>query len=255
MEMDNRIRAVIAEDEPLARDKLASMLAELSVDVVGVCGEGHAAVEAISSLRPDLVLLDIQMPNLDGFGVVEEIGIDEMPVTIFVTALDQFALRAFEVNALDYLLKPYDQDRLAASVDRARRLIRSRRETSFHEQLQELMTTVRGLRSYPARFMVKAGEQYIFVQSQHIEWIDAADNYVALHAGGRSYLVRETIASIGEKLDPARFVRVRASAIVNFDFVTALKPWSGTEYQIIMRDGTKLVSSRRYRPRLKEFLT
>ena len=253
---DERITALIVEDEPLARERLQRLLEpEPDVEVVRACDEGTDAARAIAELRPDLVFLDIQIPGIDGFEVIARVGPERMPVTVFVTALDQHAVRAFEVQALDFLLKPYDAARFAAALGRAREVIRTRRLAGFQARLQALLETVRAPLEYPARFMVRTGGQYLFVPAAEIEWIESADNYVSLHAGKRAYLLRDTLGGMEEKLDPARFVRIRASAIVNFDFVTAMRPWSGTEYELVLRDGTRLVSSRRYRDRVRAFFT
>jgi two-component system LytT family response regulator len=211
-------------------------------------------VEAIRRLAPDLVLLDVQMPVLDGFEVVEQLDGGRLPLVIFVTAYDQFALQAFQVHALDYLLKPFDQERFARAMERARDTLRGQRGDHFEERLRALVAERRTTPQRPARFLVKAGAQYVFVRTAEVEWIESAENYVTLHAGGRKYMLRQTMGAMEEMLDAEQFVRVRASAIVNLDFVQAVRPWSGTEYQLVMRDGSTLVSSRRYRDRLRAFL-
>ncbi|HEX8244524.1 MAG TPA: LytTR family DNA-binding domain-containing protein [Longimicrobium sp.] len=256
MDPDERITAVIVEDEPLALEKLRRLLDdEPDVQVVAVCDEGIEAARTIAALRPDVVFLDVQIPGIDGFEVIERVGTRSMPVTVFVTAVDRHAVRAFEVQAIDYLLKPYDAPRFAAALDRAREVIRTRRLAQFQARLQGLLETVRAPREYPPRFMVRSGGEYVFVRADDIEWVESADNYVSLHAGRRAYLLRETMGGMEEKLDPRRFARVRASAIVNFDCVAAVRPWSGTEYELVLRDGTRLLTSRRYRDRLQPFFT
>jgi len=248
------IRTLIVDDEPLARAKLRKFLErEPDVQVLGESEDGGEALEAIRRLEPDLVLLDVQMPEMDGFEVVEKLNGGKLPLVIFVTAYDQFALQAFQVHALDYLLKPFDQERFTRALERARDTLRGQRSDQG-EALRALVAERRSPVQRPVRFLVKSGAQFVFVRTAEIEWIESAENYVTLHAAGRKYLLRQTMGAMEELLDPEQFVRVRASAIVNLDFVQAMRPWSGTEYQLVMKNGSTLVSSRRYRDRLRAFL-
>jgi len=253
--MTHRIRTLIAEDELLAREKLAELLGrEEDVDLVAACRDGGEALEAIATLNPELVILDVQMPVLDGLQVVEAVGVDQMPLTIFLTAFDAFAVKAFEVNAVDYLLKPVDPARLAAALDRARARLSAPGTLALGAEIRRVLGSFARTGDYPARIPVKLGDRYEFVRTDQIEWVEAADNYVALHVRGRKYLVRETVSGFEQKLDPQRFVRVRASAIVNLDCVAAVRPWSGVEYEIQLLDGTRLVSTRMFRERVRSLI-
>jgi two-component system, LytTR family, response regulator len=245
------IRTLIVDDEPLARQRLEHLLAQQQdIEVVGRCANGLEAVNVIEEQAPDLVLLDIQMPELDGFGVIEAVGADRMPPTLFVTAYDQFAMKAFEVHALDYLLKPFDTERFIHALDRVRTWIHGQDRPSLEPMLRQ----VRADRPPPDRLLVKEGSRYAFVRATAIQWVEAEDNYVRLHVEGTSHLVRQTMAGMLEKLSPERFRRIHRSAIVNLDFVQHLEPWTGGNYLVTMRDGSHLTLSRIYRDQLGEWL-
>lgn len=253
--MTHRIRTVIAEDEPLARDKLAELLeGEPDIHVAAACRDGGEALEHIDRLNPELVILDVQMPVLNGLQVVETIGVDRMPFTIFLTAFDAFAVKAFEVNAVDYLLKPVDPSRLSVALDRARARLRSPAAAPDPSPIRDLLRSLARPAEHLVRIPVKVGDHYEFVRTEEIEWVEAADNYVALHVRGRRLLVRDTVSGFEQKLDPQRFIRIRASAIVNLEQITAVRPWSGSEYEIVLRDGTKLLSTRVFRDRVRAVL-
>ncbi|HEX2205266.1 MAG TPA: LytTR family DNA-binding domain-containing protein [Longimicrobium sp.] len=253
--MSRPLDVLIADDEPLAREKLRDLIADdPSLRLVAECANGREAVEAIRAARPGLVILDVQMPELDGFGVVAEVGVDAMPTTIFVTAFDQYALRAFEAQALDYLLKPYDADRFAAAVARARRLAALQEGGTVPERLVALLEEAAAREQYPPRFMVKEGVRYVFVRPDEIDWVEAARNYVTLHSGKRAFLLRETMDRMERLLDPRRFLRVRRSAIVNLERVRAVEPWSATEYVITLAEGARVTSARRYRHRIRALM-
>ena len=255
------IRALVADDEPLARRRLLRLLkSEPDVEVVGVAGSGRAAVDAIRAQRPDLVFLDVQMPELDGFGVLEALG-DAMPVVIFVTAYDQYALRAFEVQALDYLLKPFDAERFAQAFRRARSQLRAGDAppperllglldalSEKQKQLDQLLS--RGSERYLERLMVKSAGKIFFVRTAEVHWLEAEGNYIRLHLGGRSHLIRETMNNLETRLDPERFARIHRSTIVNLDQIKELRPWFGGDYLVFLQDGTELKLSRSYRERL-----
>ena len=231
-----RVRALIAEDEPLARRRLERLLRRRDdIEVVASAHDGDDALALIASTAPDLIFLDIQMPGLGGFDVVRELGGSGRPFIIFTTAYDQYALRAFEVHALDYLLKPFDEMRLDAALDRALPLIRR----------------VESGGDWTQRFVVKSAGRILFLRAEEIDWIAAADNYVELHAGHASHLVRTTLKSIEQKLDPARFVRVHRSAIVNLDAVTQFIPSAHGDCELVLRGGTRLPVSRTFSERLR----
>ncbi|WP_104023417.1 LytR/AlgR family response regulator transcription factor [Gemmatirosa kalamazoonensis] len=231
------VRVVIVDDEPLARRGLRAHLARRTdVDVVGECASGSAAVAAIRALTPDVVLLDVQMPGMDGFGVVDAVGV-AMPVTVFVTAYDAHALRAFEAQALDYVLKPIDPARLARALDRAVQRVAERR------------AGVRG-ESPLDRFLVRRAGRVVVVPADDVDWIEADGDYARLHVGAARHLVRETMGRLEATLDPRRFVRIHRSIIANVDRIAELRPHANREFVVVLRDGTRLKLSRSYRDRL-----
>ena len=250
-----KIRALIVDDEPLARRRIKSLLAhDPSVDVIGECSDGYKAVSSIRELTPDLVFLDVQMPAMDGFEVIKTIGPERMPTVIFVTAYDQYALRAFEVSALDYLLKPFDGSRFQKTLDRAKTMIRRMQNGDVNDQLLSLLGDLRREQEIPDRFVIKSGGRIVFLRMEEIDWMTAVGNYVRLQVGRDSHLLRETMTGMEAKLNSDRFMRVHRSTIVNLDRVKEVQPKTKGEYVVIMRDGTQLIMSRRYRERLNERL-
>ena len=251
-----RIRALIVDDEPLARERIRNLVErDPEVVVAAECRDGQEAIAAIRERAPDLVFLDVQMPEKSGFDVIAEVDVAVLPVIVFVTAHDDYALRAFEVAALDYLLKPFDEDRFSKSLDRAKTQIRSRRPDEFQQRVLSMME---GLRTAPRgleRLIVKTGGQLVFLKTEEVDWIQAEGNYVRLHVGRASHLVRETIQSLEASLDPARFMRIHRSTIVNLDRVREIQPLVHGEYRVVLTDGTKLSLSRGYRDRLARFET
>ena len=245
------IRAVIVDDEPLARLRVRELLAEAEdVEVSAECANGEEAIQAIEESPPDLLFLDIQMPELDGFDVLRAVGVGRVPVVIFVTAYDQFALRAFEAHALDYLLKPFDDERFEAALRRARGRIRERRGGDLDVRLRAVLEEVRGGGGYLQRLVVPAGHRSIFVRTEEIDWIEAERNYIRLHVRGRAHLLRENLSRIEGSLDPARFCRIHRSTIVNIDRIQAVESLFQGEYLVVLHDGTKLTSGRSYRRHL-----
>jgi len=250
-----KIRALIVDDEPLARKRIKSLLAhESSVDVIGECSDGHKAVTSINELTPDLVFLDVQMPAMDGFEVIKTIGPERMPTVIFVTAYDQYALKAFEVNAIDYLLKPFDRRRFQKTMERAKAMIRGLQNGNVNNQLLSLLDDLRREQEMPDRFIIKNGGRVVFLRVEEIDWMRVVGNYVRLQAGAEFHLMRETMNGMEAKLSPDKFMRIHRSTIVNIDRVKEVQPWAKGEYVVIMRDGTRLIMSRRYRERLNEQL-
>lgn len=246
------IRAIIVDDELLARQRIRQMLStHPEIQVERECGDGIEAVQAIEELTPDLVFLDVQMPELDGFGVVEAVGVDRMPPTLFVTAYDQYAMRAFEVHALDYLLKPFDRERFEDALSRVLRWFAGPGDRSA---LQTMISQSRRERPAADRLLVRSGSKHVFVKISAIQWVEAEDNYVRLHVQDTSYLVRQTMSGMLERLDDGRFRRIHRSAIVNLDFVKELQPWNSGEYLVIMKDGTELTLSRTFREQFAEWL-
>jgi two-component system LytT family response regulator len=245
------IRAVIVDDEPLARRRIRSLLVEAEgVEVVAECANGREAIQALEAAPPDLLFLDIQMPEVDGFDVLQAIGVGQVPVVIFVTAYDQFALRAFEAHALDYLLKPFDDERFEAALQRARERIRQQQGGDLDRRLRALLEEVRGDHGYLRRLVVPSGHRSVFIRTEQIDWIEAERNYVRLHVGGRAYLLRENLSRIASALDPTTFCRIHRSTIVNVDRIQAVESLFGGEYLVVLHDGTRLTSGRSYRRNL-----
>jgi two-component system LytT family response regulator len=249
------IRVVVVDDEPIAREGIRRQLVcEPGVEIVAECGDGLVAVETIRELAPDLVFLDVQMPGMDGFEVTRAIGIDVMPAVVFVTAYDKYALQAFEVNAVDYLLKPFDSERFQKAFQRARLQIERRTTEAINEKLEALLESMRPQQRYLERLVVKSAGRIFFLPVAEIDWIESADNYVNLHCGRESHLIRETLSSLESKLNPQDFLRVRHSAIVNLKRIKELRPLFKGEYEIVLQNGVKLTSSRRYRNRIMQIL-
>jgi two-component system LytT family response regulator len=250
-----KLRTVIVDDEPLARERLASLLsAEPDIEVVRQCRDGEEAVSAIDQLTPDLVFLDVQMPALNGFEVIEAVGADKMPLVIFVTAYDQHALRAFQVRALDYLLKPFDRERFQEALQRARAHIQRDETGDLGRRLLALVKDLRRDQPKTDRLVVKSGGRLFFLRTDEIDWIEAAGNYVRLHVGTASHLLRETMNSIEARLDPEKFFRIHRSRIVNMERIQEMQPWLNGEYAVVLRNGTRVTLSRGYREKLQERL-
>jgi two-component system LytT family response regulator len=264
------IRAIIVDDELLARRGIRARLERAGgYTVVAECASGREAIAAIREHTPAVVFLDVQMPGIDGFGVVDEIGADRMPVVIFVTAFDNHALKAFDAHAFDYLLKPIDDERFARTVERVRRRVVEREESEVARRLAALMNDLR-----PAidaveqgharradspdpgagpvnRIVVRDRDRVLLIDVGDIDWIGADGDYVRVHANGKSHLIRDTMAAMEQRLDSASFVRIHRSTIVNTSRIRELRPYSSREYAVILRDGTRLRLSRRYRERLR----
>jgi two-component system LytT family response regulator len=246
-----KIRTLVVEDEPMARDRVKALLQQQpDIEIVGECGDGAQAVSAIERLGPELVFLDVQIPVMDGFGVIEAVPADRLPMIVFTTAYDEYALRAFEVHALDYLLKPYDRTRFLRALDR----VRERRERQRAGDLgRRLLAMVQDLKPeaapVPERMVVKSGGRVFFIRIDEIDWVDAAGNYVRLHVRGETYLFRETMSAMEKRLEKAQFVRIHRSHLVNADRIKELLPANG-EHIVVLRNGVRLTLSRGYRDRL-----
>jgi two-component system, LytTR family, response regulator len=262
-----RLRVLIVDDEPLARTQLRELLLdEPGLEVIGECGNGADAVTRIKQDDPDLVLLDIQMPEIDGFGVVRAVGADRMPAVVFVTASDAHAVRAFDVHAADYVLKPVDRDRLLEAIDRAKRRVgraaeyeedramRTRLAALVAEVTAAVSTASGAGRPGVARLAVKGDGRVVFVRTADVDWIEAMDNYVRLHVGRQTHLMRETLSHLEERLPAQSFLRIHRSTIVNVDRIREVQPWFAGDYVLILGDGTKLTTGRRYRGAVRELL-
>jgi two-component system, LytTR family, response regulator len=251
-----KIRALIVDDEKPARQRLRDLLEkERGVSVAGECSSGEEAVRLIREAEPELLFLDIQMPVMGGFEVVSEVGAARMPVTVFVTAYDQYAVRAFEASALDYLLKPYSDERFDRCLTRALAHVRTQRREEMSRRLVHLLAQERPGAGPSAgglvRLLVKAGGRVLFLPTEDIDWIEAAGVYVQLHAGGRKFLHRASLNDLEAALDPQSFIRIHRSAIVNLHRVQELHPHSHGDYVVVLRDGARLKLSRSYRPKLE----
>jgi two-component system LytT family response regulator len=243
-----RTRVLVVEDERLAAEAVIQLLQrDPEIEVVGTARDGNMAVSLIRHLMPDIVFLDVQIPEIDGFGVIKEIGIDDMPVVVFVTAYDRYTLQAFEVHAVDYILKPFDADRFFAALRWAKRELRLN-ELPRSRRLTRLVDAVGG--QAKRRLPIKSAGKIIFVDVDEIDYLEAAGNYVVLHAGGQEYRTRETMNVFEERLSQAQFVRIHRSAIVNRKQIKELRPWFTGEYAVVMKSGKELTLTRSYRDRL-----
>jgi two-component system LytT family response regulator len=242
------LRAVVADDQPMARERLITLLAdEPDVELAGTAASGTEAVERIRQLTPDVVFLDLQMPELDGFAVIEAIGVDRMPATVFVTAYDEYALRAFEVHALDYLLKPFGRERFRRALQRARHHVERERAGNLTARLAALLEQVKTPHPDGERVLVRSGGRVSFVTVAQIDWAEAQGNYVRVYAAGQTCLLRETLTSLHARLSAHGFVRVHRSCIVNLARISALELHRGGDYEVVLVDGQRLAMSRLYR--------
>lgn len=262
--MNQKIRALIVDDESLAREALAVMLGDdPDVEVIAECRNGREAVRAIREQSPELVFLDIQMPEMDGFQVIEEVGVDQMPVTIFVTAYDKHALRAFAAHALDYLLKPFDHDRFHTAVHRAKTLIRHQKLGEIGDNLLALLQKMGPSNAKRLalenkepidRVAIRSGGRIYFLQTDAIDWVEGAGDYLSLHSGEKAHLIRETMAEFYSKLDARKFLRIHRSTIVNIEKIKEIHPMYKGEYIIALTNGKRFKSSRGYRNELRRIL-
>ena len=262
----SRIRVLVVDDEPLAREKIREMVKrDAEVEIVGECSSGAEAVAAVRETRPDLLLLDVQMPELGGFEVLQALDGEHPPAVIFVTAYDQYAVRAFDACALDYLLKLFDEERFERALSRAKQQLR--REGLTDEDGDETASPLapRDAKANGGgdndshappleRFVVKAAGRIFFLKADEVDWIEAYGNYVRLHVGKSAYILREPIGGIEASLDPARFLRIHRSSIVNVERIREMQPMFHGQYTVVLHDGTQLTLSRRYRSKLQQTL-
>lgn len=247
------IRVIVADDEPPARARLKRLLADhADVRIVGECGDGASTVQAVEALDPDLVLLDIQMPELGGFEVLQALDVTRLPAIIFVSAFDRYALRAFQVHALDYVLKPVEADRLNEALAHARLRLAERRATAASAGVAGLLRELAQRQPHLSRVPVRSEGRVLVIDLADVDWIGAADNYVTLHVGAREHLVRDTIANLDRRLDPGRFVRIHRSAIVQIDRIAEMVPDFHGDFRIRLKHGTELALSRTFRARVEE---
>ena len=248
------LTALIVDDEPLAREWIRSGLAsEADIEIVGECGDGFQAVQKIGELGPRLVFLDVQMPGLDGLGVLEMIGEDEGRVIVFVTAFDQYALKAFEAHAVDYLMKPFSHDRLREAVRRVRARLGRPASEEVGESLRALVEDLRRERAFPEWFLLKKDGRSYFLRVRDIDWVESSRNNVRLHVGTEVHVMQETTTGLEARLDPRKFMRIHRSTIVHIERIKEMHPWFNGDYSVTMRDGTQLTMSQTYRDKLKQF--
>ena len=243
------IRVLLSDDEALARGRLRSLLQEdADLQIVAEFGDGRSAVAAILREKPDLVFLDVQMPEIDGFGVVEALQKQgALPLTIFVTAYDRYAMRAFDVHALDYLLKPVNKERLNEALGHARRQLQQPSEATFQKRVLDMLGELDSRQHSPERIIVKSDGEIVCLKPNEIDWAESAGNYVCLHVGNVTHILRETITALENRLGARQFLRVHRSTLVNVDRIKTLKPSLYGDYSILLRDGTKLTLSRGFR--------
>jgi two-component system LytT family response regulator len=253
MTAPDSIRVLIVDDEAPARQRLADLLRKDSqVAAILEAADGITAVDAIQNQRPELVFLDVQMPELDGLGVIDAVGAAQMPMTIFVTAYDQHAIRAFEANALDYLLKPFSDERFEAAFDRAKARLRERSTSEFGQRIIKMLSAAPHAQRPWDRLVVKSGGSTRFVRVVEIDWIEAAGVYVNLHVADQELLYRASLQELAERLDPRRFVRIHRSAIVNIESIVQLEPVSHGEFDVVLKNGARTRVSRSYRAQLEK---
>ena len=250
-----KIRVVIVDDESPARRKIRRFLTnESDFEVIAEASTGIEAVKLIQKEKPDLIFLDVQMPGLDGFGVIKALDMDNMPYIVFTTAFDQFALKAFEVHALDYLLKPFEQSRFNSLLAHVKPLCQHHPLPGLAEPIHRLLEVINARLRYSERLLVNSGDRAILLAMAKIDWVESAKNYIALHVGKDSYLMRGTIEGFYERLDPAIFIRANRSQIVNIESIKELQPWFHGEYKIILKDGKEISWSRRYMDKTSDLI-
>lgn len=241
------IRVLLSDDEALARERLRSLLQdEPDLEIVAECGDGNSTIALIKREKPDLVFLDVQMPEVDGFGVVSALQRDHLPLTVFVTAYDRYAMKAFEVHALDYLLKPVGKERLNEALEHARKQLLHPSETMFQRRVLDMLAHLEARQKSPERIVIKSDGEIVCLKPQEIDWAESAGNYVCLHVGAATHILRETITALETRLG-RQFLRVHRSTLVNVDRIKTLRPSLYGDYAILLRDGTKLTLSRGFR--------
>jgi two-component system, LytTR family, response regulator len=249
-----RFKVLIVDDERLSRQRIRRLLAfEPECEILGECADGSEAVRTLEYERPDILFLDVQMPELDGFAVVRAIE-QSRPLIIFTSAYDEYALRAFEVHAFDYLLKPFDRKRFRESLQRAKTQLTRERSDGSDGRLQALFEHFTNSRRMADRVAIRNNGRVVIVKVEDIDWVEASDNYVCIHSGKETHIVRETMSDLESRLDPARFLRVHRSAIVNLDRIKELQPWFRGDYRVILRDGTELTLTKTHRDKLESRL-
>jgi two-component system LytT family response regulator len=248
------MKVLIVDDEPLARDRIREMLSDYQdMEVIAEARNGREAIESIRTQSPDLVFLDVQMPDFNGFEVLENLNAERMPLIIFVTAYDQHAIRAFDVHAVDYLTKPFDRKRFAEAIEHARIIMKGTEEPDT-TRIMKLLEEFKAGPRYLERFAIKSGEKVFFIRSEDVDAIEAQGNYVRLNLGNASHLLRETLNNIEAQIDPRVFVRIHRRTIVNINRVKELQTWARGEYRVVLQNGTNYSLSRGYREHFDNFI-
>ena len=251
-----RIRTLIVDDEPLARQGIRLFLEkDPELEILGEAGDGVEALERIRVDHPDLVFLDVQMPEMNGFEVLECLSPEELPLVVFVTAYDQYALNAFQVHALDYLLKPYEDERMQEAVDRAKASLHQKNGTQTTRRLIEMLDSTKADRARVGRIMVRSGGRITFVRVEDVDWIEAQGDYICLHTQGKKHLVREKISEMEAQLSPEHFLRIHRSTMINVSRIKEMQPLFHGEYSVVLQDGTRLTMSRSFRDKVFDRLT
>lgn len=252
---ESKIRVCIIDDEPIACRRIQRLLKDDGeIEIIRICNDGEEAVEAIQQFHPDLIFLDVQMPGMDGFEVLTSLNPESMPHVIFVTAFDRYAIKAFEVHALDYLLKPFDRKRFEQAVQRSKGQIYQTQERSNNSELVALLKEMKNQSQHLERLVVKSQGRVFFLKTDEIDWIEAQGKHVSIHVGKETHLVREAMNSLETELDPKKFARIHKSTIVNIDRIKQLQPLVHGDFRVILRDSTVLTISRRYRQKIDELL-
>jgi two-component system LytT family response regulator len=249
------IRVLIVDDEPLARKRLRELLKDDSeIVIVGECANGAETLSATRELAPDLIFLDVQMPGIDGLAVSESLNGRGSPLVVFVTAYEQYAVRAFDAQAVDYLLKPFDRARFTRALGRAKERLREKDRDDVNRRILGLLSEIKDKPQYLDRLVIKNNDRVFVLKTDEIDWIEAEGNYVRIHFGKQSSLMRETLTRLAEQLDPRKFPRIHRSRLVNIDHIQELQPWSHRDWRIILRSGAELRLSRNFRDRLHQLL-
>lgn len=256
MNKTRRLKTLIIDDEFLARERIKKLLAaDDDIEIVGECANGLEAIQAIGNQKPDFIFLDVQMPELDGFGVLENLGAaDHLPLVIFVTAYDQYAIKAFEVRALDYLLKPFNRQRFSSALSRAKAQLQQQETGLLHHRIDNLLLELQQRREPVRRLVIQSAGRVFFLRLDEIDFVKAAGNYLELHADEENYLYRDTMSRFEQKLDPGEFVRIHRSIIINVSQLKSLKRLPNGDFVVFLKDGRSFASGRGYRENVQRLL-